>query len=779
LRKFLERKPELRRLFPQQLFHWLLAEAEVEYEDHTSPSIWVKFAVEPGAAAEKLGAGVSAVIWTTTPWTLPHNRALAFHPDYEYVVAETSAGALLLAEDLIGPALDALKLEALSVRGPWKGADLADLKFRHPFLDLTVPAVLADYVTLDQGTGIVHTAPGHGVEDFQTGQKYGIEAYAPIDDHGRYLEGLPEYKGKTVFEANPIVVGLLRDRGALLGEQKISHSYPHCWRCHTPVIFRATEQWFIDLDGLGRDGSGAIRPRALAEISKIKWTPEWGAERIHSMIAERPDWCVSRQRFWGVPLVILYCTKCNKQFDDYAALHSLVREWFTREGADAWFTHTVEELLPAGTRCSCGASEWRRESDILDVWFDSGSSHLAVLDRLDSDGLKLPWPADMYLEGPDQYRGWFHSSLLVAIAVRNGAPYRHVLTHGWTLDAKGQPMSKSLGNTVLPTEICEKWGADLLRLWVASQDYTADVRMSDNVMTQLSEAYRKLRNTFRFALGNLADFDPARDSVPDAEMEELDRWMLSRTADLAKQCRGWYESFEFHRVFHALHDFAVVDLSAFYFDVLKDRLYTFAPRNRARRSAQTAVYRIASALLRLATPIIAFTAEEIWRYFPRAAGDVESAHLALFPSAEELGLPLDATKAANWEELLALRTQVLRALEDARNAKTISGALEAKVLLTAGPNGVRFLEEYRTWLPALFIVSQVEVAPADPSNRGLVVGVGVSSVQRADGTKCERCWNYSTHVGENADYPTVCERCVKALNEIERERGASSAEVAS
>jgi len=752
-----------------------LAEAEVEYEDHTSPSIWVKFAVEPGAAAEKLGANVAAVIWTTTPWTLPHNRALAFHPDYDYVVVETSAGALLLAADLVGPALDALKLEAGSVRGPWKGKDFADLKFRHPFLDLRVPAVLADYVTLDQGTGIVHTAPGHGIEDFQTGQKYGIEAYAPIDDHGRYLEGLPEYKGKTVFEANPIVVTLLRDRGVLLGEQKLSHSYPHCWRCHNPVIFRATEQWFIDLDGKGRDGSGAIRPRALAEISKVKWTPEWGAERIHSMIAERPDWCVSRQRFWGVPLVILYCTKCKKQFDDYAALHALVREWFTREGADAWFTRTVEELLPAGTRCSCGASSWRKETDILDVWFDSGSSHLAVLDRPDADGQKLPWPADMYLEGPDQYRGWFHSSLLVGVTVRNGSPYRHVLTHGWTLDAKGQPMSKSLGNTVLPTEVCEKWGADLLRLWVASQDYTADVRMSDNVMTQLSEAYRKLRNTFRFALGNLADFDPGRDAVPDSEMEELDRWMLSRTAELVKQCRKWYETFEFHRVFHALHDFAIVDLSAFYFDVLKDRLYTFAAKNHARRSAQTAVYRIAKALLSLSTPIIAFTAEEIWRHFPRAAGDLESAHLALFPAAEDIGASLDARSAANWEKLLVVRTEVLRALEAARNAKTISGALEAKVLLSAGSDLAPLLEQYKASLPALFIVSQVELAsPASAERQKSDVLPGLSvTVFRADGTKCERCWNYSTHVGENADYPTVCERCVKALDEIEGQLGAS------
>jgi isoleucyl-tRNA synthetase len=746
-----------------------LAEAEVEYEDHASPSIWVKFAVEPGAASEKLGSGVSAVIWTTTPWTLPHNRALAFHPDYDYVVAETSAGALLLAADLVGPALDALKLEAGSVRGPWKGEDLAELKFRHPFLDLTVPAVLADYVTLDQGTGIVHTAPGHGVEDFQTGQKYGIEAYAPIDGHGRYLEGLPEYKGKTVFEANPIIVALLRDRGALLGEQKLSHSYPHCWRCHNPVIFRATEQWFIDLDGMGT-GAGAIRARALAEIPKVKWTPEWGAERIHSMIAERPDWCVSRQRYWGVPLVILYCDKCSKQFDDYAALHALVQKWFMKEGADAWFTHPVEELLPAGTSCSCGASSWRRETDILDVWFDSGSSHLAVLDRLDADGQKLPWPADMYLEGPDQYRGWFHSSLLVGVAVRNGSPYRQVLTHGWTLDAKGQPMSKSLGNTVLPTEVCEKWGADLLRLWVASQDYTADVRMSDNVMTQLSESYRKLRNTFRFALGNLADFDPARDAVPDAEMEELDRWMLSRTAELVAQCRKWYEGFEFHRVFHALHDYAAVDLSAFYFDVLKDRLYTFAKRNRSRRSSQTAVYRIAKALLGLLTPITVFTAEEIWGYFPRVAGDPESAHLVLFPKPEALGTSVGEKIEANWQSLLEFRREVLKALEEKRKEKFISGSLEAKVRIYSDyPERTTFLRSYQDILPSLFIVSQVEIVdestglpPKDSSFGGWRI-----EIVRADGAKCERCWNYSTHVGENADYPTVCERCLKALTEIE------------
>jgi isoleucyl-tRNA synthetase len=770
-----------------------LAEAEVEYEDHTSPSIYVRYKLaqsDDSKIPEGLkGKNVYAVIWTTTPWTIPASMALAFNPQHEYAAVEIDGGEVyILAQQRRHEVAAACKyVESGNVFGTYNGRDIvekASLVFQHPFLpDRLEPAVLADYVELEQGTGIVHTAPGHGVEDYQTGQRYGIKAYAPIDDDGRFVEGLPEYKGKTVFEANPLIIRLLESRGALIGQEKLQHSYPHCWRCHNPVIFRATEQWFIDLDGSG-NGAGAIRSRALAEISKVKWTPEWGAERIYSMIEERPDWCVSRQRYWGVPLVILYCDKCGKQFDDYVALHALVKEWFTREGADAWFTHTVDELLPAGTRCSCGASEWRKETDILDVWFDSGSSHLAVLDRLDASGQKLPWPADLYLEGPDQYRGWFQSSLLVGVAVRNGAPYRHVLTHGWTLDAKGQPMSKSLGNVVLPTEVCEKWGADLLRLWVASQDYTADVRMSDNVMTQLSEAYRKLRNTFRFALGNLADFDPARDAVPDAEMEELDRWMLSRTAELIEQCRKWYEGFEFHRVFHALHDFAVVDLSAFYFDVLKDRLYTFAARNRARRSAQTAVYRIAKALLSLATPIMVFTAEEIWRHFPHVAGDPESAHLALFPKEEDLSSTFDHVRVARWEWLLRVRGEVLKALEEARNSKRISGSLEARVLISHSDNHYNgILNEHLTDLRYLCIVSSMEPLnnPVAPYVSREIPGLALI-VQSAThwGAKCERCWNYSTHVGENADYPTVCERCVKALTEIEESgraggQGAASA----
>ena len=748
-----------------------LAEAEVEYEDHTSPSVWVKFSVVADAAAAKLGAGVSAVIWTTTPWTLPHNRALCFHPEFEYVVVDSSAGPLLVARERLKALDTELNLEVGAVRGGWKGQELVDLHFRHPFLDLTVPAVLGEYVTLDQGTGIVHTAPGHGAEDFYTGQKYGLEVYAPLDDDGRFLEGLPEYKGKTVFDANPHVIELLKARGALLGQQKLQHSYPHCWRCHKPVIFRATEQWFISME------HDDLRKRTIAEIAKTKWTPGWGEERLHNMIATRPDWCISRQRFWGVPLVVFNCQACNRRLDDIAALRHVV-DWFRKEGADAWFAHSPEELLPPGTKCQCGAARWKQENDILDVWFESGSTHFAVLDEK-----KGEWPADLYLEASDQYRGWFHSSLLLGVAVRRAAPYRHVLCHGWTLDAQGRPMSKSLGNTVLPTDVCDKWGADLLRLWVCSQDFTADMRMTDRVMTQLAEGYRKLRNTFRFALSNLAGFDPSRDALPPSEMWEMDRWMLHRTADLAQQCRGWYENFEFHRVYHALHDFCAVDLSAFYFDVLKDRLYTFAPRNIGRRSAQTAVYRIASALLRLVAPLLVYTSEEIWKYFPKAAGDPESVHLARFPGQEELDTNLAAETLTDWDTLLLVRNEVLKALEPARQSKFIAGALEARVELKAQEEMAAFLHRYAAFLPALFIVSQVHITegavtvepaisrPASDGGRPISFEGVEATIHRADGSKCERCWNYSTQVGSSSLYPTLCERCLAALDEIERSAG--------
>jgi isoleucyl-tRNA synthetase len=741
-----------------------LAEAEVEYEDHTSPSIWVKFAVVGGGsgAAARIGNDVSAVIWTTTPWTIPHNRALAFHPNFEYVVVDTEKGALLLAADRVAALQSECGIKEARVRAKFKGSEFSGMKFQHPFLPIQVPGILADYVTLDQGSGIVHTAPGHGADDFYSGQKYGLEIYAPLDDRGVYLEGLPEYKGKDVFTANPIIVKLLADRGALLGNHEYKHSYPHCWRCHNPVIFRATEQWFIKIDALAHGRNASLRKEALDEIRHVKWIPAWGEDRMYDMIAERPDWCVSRQRFWGVPIIVFYCDACNTRLEDFTALRNVVR-WFEKEGADAWFQHSAEELLPAGTKCSCGSTKWRKENDILDVWFDSGSSNLVVL--------KGPeWPADVYLEGPDQYRGWFHSSLLVATGIKHKAPFRSVVTHGWTLDEKGQPMSKSLGNALYPNEIVERWGADLLRLWVASVEYQADVKMSERVMTQLSEAYRKIRNTFRFALGNLSDFDPSRDALPNDQLEEIDRYMLERIAELVTKCRDWYAAYDFHRVYHAIHDFCVVDLSSFYFDVLKDRLYTKAPGNKSRRSAQTAVWKISSALVRLIAPVLVFTSEEIWKFLPKAKNDQPSVHMSLFPESEALAAKIDPQKRESWEELAKVRAAVLVKLEEARNAKSIGGSLEAKVILAStSPKLQALLKSYAKQLPALFIVSQVQVQDGEsanaPSGDGLQ-GIAIQ-IEKADGKKCDRCWNYSIHVGENTRYPTICERCTEALAEIE------------
>jgi isoleucyl-tRNA synthetase len=742
-----------------------LAEAEVEYEDHTSPSIWVTFKVVGGGKGEaaKIDADVSAVIWTTTPWTIPHNRGLAFHPDYEYVVIATEKGKLLLAADRVAGFQADCGIKQAEELARFKGRDFEGMKFRHPFLPIQVPGLLADYVTLDQGSGIVHTAPGHGTDDFNTGQKYGLEIYAPLDDKGVYTEGLPEYKGKDVFAANPIIVKLLGDHGALLGHHPYKHSYPHCWRCHNPVIFRATEQWFIKMDQAAHGANKTLRQEALEEIHRVKWIPGWGEERIYEMIEKRPDWCVSRQRFWGVPIIVFFCDGCGKQLDNFAALRNVVK-WFEKEGADAWYKHTPEELLPAGTKCTCGAEKWRKENDILDVWFDSGSSHLAVLKGNE-------WPADVYLEGPDQYRGWFHSSLLIATGIRDKAPYRGVVTHGWTLDEQGRPMSKSLGNIVLPSEIWDKWGADLLRLWVGSQEYQADVKMSERVMTQLSEAYRKIRNTIRFALGNLSDFDPSRDAIANDQLDEMDRWMLERTADLVKSCRDWYDAYEFHRVYHAIHDYCVVDLSAFYYDVLKDRLYTKAAKNKSRRSAQTAIYRITSALVRLSAPILAFTAEEIWKHLPKSAREPESVHITLFPEAAELRSGLDSGIKASWTAVAQqFRPAVLAALEKARNEKRISSSLEAKVLLKAEiPEVQSILERHRDQLRYLFIVSQVSITDgtlAEGFHSDTLKGLAVR-VERADGKKCDRCWNFSTHVGENPRYPTICERCSEAIAEIE------------
>ena len=737
-----------------------LAEAEVEYENHSSPSIWVRFALKtPPEALHPALAGrqVFGLIWTTTPWTIPANVAIAYHPAYEYSAIEVDGAVYLLASELAEATAAQLGWRGQREIARFQGAKAEGAVFRHPILERDSVAVLADYVTLEQGVGAVHTAPGHGMEDYLTGQKYGLPTYCPVDAQGRFFQAegaagaLPDsILGKTIWEANPVVCGLLQEAGALLAEKRLDHSYPHCWRCHKPTLFRATEQWFIGMD---RNG---LREKALEAIRGIKWLPAWGEERISNMVATRPDWCISRQRVWGVPIVIFYCEKCNECLTDRRLLDPVV-DLFAGQTADVWYERPAAELLPAGTKCpKCGSGEFRKESDILDVWFDSGASHLAVL--TEENG--LGWPSDMYLEGGDQYRGWFHSSLLVAVGLRGRAPYRECATNGWALDGEGRAMSKSLGNVILPEEIIKKHGADVLRLWVSSVEFTEDVRVSELILTRLTEAYRKLRNTFRYALGNLHDFDPATDALPRQDLWEIDQWILHRAAALVERCREWYGAYAYHRVYQAIYNFATVDLSSIYYDVLKDRLYTSAPGARARRSAQTALYLVNHALTRLTAPILAFTAEEVWSHMRKAADEPASVHLAFFPEPEELRGGLgDEGLTASWDRLLQVRAAVLKELEEARNAKLIGAPLEARVLLEAGPDMMELLEKYAAELPSLFITSQVEV------RRREAEGLGVK-IERAGGVKCERCWKFTYDVGSDAALPTVCAACSAAVRAI-------------
>jgi isoleucyl-tRNA synthetase len=745
-----------------------LAEAEVEYEDHASPSIWVRFALtsDPAALDPALaGRSVFGMIWTTTPWTIPANVALAFHPRLDYVAVEARGDVYLVAEGLLAATAENCGWPEYTILARLKGERLEHTKFAHPLLERESVGVLADYVTLEQGTGVVHTAPGHGQEDYVTGQRYGLPTYCPVDAAGQFFqaEGAPGILpavllGQTVWDANPLVVNLLREAGALCGHKSLGHSYPHCWRCHKPTIFRATEQWFIGMDQKGQSEQ-TLRQDALDSIKQIDWHPEWGEERISNMIAGRPDWCISRQRVWGVPITVFYCEDCGEPLTDRKHLDGVVDQ-FAEHTADIWYTKTAEELLGPGVRCAkCGSGRFRKESDILDVWFDSGSSHLAVLcERFD-----LPWPADLYVEGGDQYRGWFHSSLLVGVGLRGGAPYRNCATHGWTLDADGRAMSKSLGNIIEPQEIVKKYGADVLRLWVASVEFTEDVRISEVILSRLTEAYRKLRNTFRYALGNLHDFDPETDALPAAELPEIDQWMLRRTAKLVDDCRTHYERFAFHRVYQALYTFAGTDLSSVYFDILKDRLYSSAPSWPARRAAQTTLYRIHYALVRLIAPLLAFTAEEVWSHTRRPNGAPASVHLAGFPTAAELLAGLEGTGGelnANWDRLMEVRDQVLKSLETARNEKLIGAPLEARVLLEAGPALWPLLESYLAELPSLFIVSEVHLQAA-PDGVDLAI-----TVERTTGVKCDRCWKFTFDRGADADYPGICARCASAVSEI-------------
>ena len=748
-----------------------LAEAEVEYKMRSSPSVWVRYPLtsDPGkidgALAKK--RNVATIIWTTTPWTLPASMAVTFAPNAEYVALETGEWIYIVAKELAQQTIEKCSLGDAKEIATFPGSKLEYATFAHPFLDRTVLGVLGDYVTMDTGTGAVHTAPAHGADDFQTGMKYGIDLTCNVDDAGILRNGLPEYNGQQVFKANPLIVELLKSRGVLLGFEKIEHSYPHCWRCHNPIIFRATEQWFISMEG--KLPGGTLRSRALEEIAKVKWDPAWGEERISNMIATRPDWCISRQRIWGVPIAVFQCEGCNEFLNDKATNRAVV-ELFAREGADAWYKRPAEEILPAGVKCAkCGSSKFRKEMDIIDVWFESGSSHAAVLGHEPG----MPWPADLYLEGGDQYRGWFHSSLLCAVGSKGSSPYRSVATNGWTLDPQGRAMHKSLGNAVDPVEITDKLGAEIVRLWVASVDFREDVMASDELMQRIAESYRKIRNTFRYILGNLDGFDPQLDRVAFAEMDPLDQYILLRAAEVTSDVRGHYDTFTFHKASQRLKDFCIVDLSAIYFDVLKDRLYTSAPKSHARRSAQTALWRLGNALVRLMAPIMSFTSDEMWEFLPKVAGSPESVHLTLFPDAHDLtgDAPQNfdpAAHIAEWSKLLGIRDEALKALETARADKQIGGSLEAQLHLSAAEPLYSLLDRHRDQLRYLFIVSDVLLDKAATTNGDTGLQI---KVNKAPGAKCERCWNYSIHVGEGKTYPTVCERCSAVLAEIEATAG--------
>ena len=751
-----------------------LAEAEVEYKEHTSPSVYVKFPLKSDPAVidpALAGKNVYIVIWTTTPWTLPANLGITVHPDFDYSAVEVSdAEVFIVASDLSSAFAETCGFAEFEEIARFKGSKLDRLEARHAWLDRTSLIMNGDHVTLGEadaeveldvrfenkaagksGTGCVHTAPGHGADDFAIGKKYGLEIYAPVDAAGKFTAEVEHFAGLSVFDANPKIVEFLRESGALLSVENYNHRYPHCWRCKNPVIFRATPQWFISMDEAA--GGHSLRQRALDEIKQVNWHPTWGEGRLGNMFKGRPDWCVSRQRSWGVPIPVFYCKGCDNAVADPDIVNH-VADIFAKETADAWYARSEKELLPDGYKClKCGGSEFRKETDILDVWFDSGSSCVAVLE---TRGETLRFPADVYLEGGDQYRGWFNSSLSCGIAAHDTAPYKQVITHGWVVDGEGKKQSKSLGNVTAPREIIDKSGADVLRLWAAAVDYTEDVRCSEEILLRVVDAYRKMRNTLRYALGNLAEFDPATHSVEANEMLDIDLWALAGLNDVTKKVVAAYEAYDFQAAYNALYNFCTVTLSARYFDIVKDRLYIFAPRSLERRSAQTALYKIAESLCRLMSPILVFTADEAWENLPGQR--LASVHIAEFPSRTTGGPPASETRAgSDWERIFSIRDEVLKALETARIDKQIGSSLEAKVVLTTDATTTRLLLDYYDQLRYIFIVSLVEVHEGD--------SFGVE-IQKADGSKCERCWNYSTRVGEFAEYPTVCERCATALNEI-------------
>lgn len=720
-----------------------LAEAEVEYEDHLSPSIYVKFKVKSTTLSLESGA---FLVWTTTPWTLISNVAVAVHPDLIYVMFKTQGGEeIVFVEDLLDTLKKKLALEGEIIK-KIKGRELEGIVLRHPFLGRDLKVVLADYVSNQDGTGCVHIAPGHGQEDYEVSLKYNLPIIMPVDDKGRFVRS-SEYEvpdsvaGKNVFEANDAVLALLRDVNALLLAEKAEHSYPHCWRCHQPLLFRATKQWFVGVD------KNNLRTKSLDEINKIKWVPEIGEKRISGMIELRPDWCLSRQRYWGVPIPILYCSACEREIIDEGVMKK-IEEIFERSGSDAWFIENTADFLPHGFKCpKCGSREFKKETDILDVWFESGASHQGVLKIRE----ELGFPADLYLEGSDQHRGWFQSSLLIAMGVAGKSPFKNVLTHGFVVDGEGKKMSKSAGNVIAPQEVISKKGADVLRLWASSSSYFDDVKISEEILQRTVEAYRKFRNTAKFILGNINGFDPDKDIVDIKDMLEIDRWAVSRANSVLKDVTDAFERFAYHEVTSSIYKFCIVDMSSFYLDILKDRLYTFGKNSMPRRSAQTALYRILDILVRELAPLIPFTAEEIWRYF-KGEGSV---HLADWPKAD--ARVMDPALEKDWSKLIALREEVLKAIEEKRIAKLIGSPLEAKIKLYIKEDlEYNFLTKYLEYLPALFIVSQAELEKAKQRTIEVV---------KADGKKCIRCWNWNTFVGSDKTHPSLCQRCLSVVKE--------------
>ncbi len=730
-----------------------LAEAEVEYQERSSPSIYVLFplAADPkGVIPAAYREGLSALIWTTTPWTIPANLAISVHPDFDYVPVATDRGNLLLARDLVDEVAAATGFSVKGMGASIPGRDLEGLVFRHPFIERDAPILVGEHVTSTSGTGLVHTAPGHGQEDYEIGKRYDLPAYSPVDDQGRFTAEVPAFQGRVVFEANAGVVETLERAGRLAAADKVTHSYPHCWRCKNPVIFRATRQWFISM------ASNDLRRRSLEEIKRVEWVPAWGEERIYNMIESRPDWCISRQRSWGSPITVFHCADCQAMLAG-PEIFAHVASLFEQEGADVWFDRPAAELVPPGTRCpGCGGSRFEKEKDILDVWFDSGVSHAAVLEtRAD-----LSWPADLYLEGSDQHRGWFHSALLTGVGTRMAAPYRTVLTHGFVVDAEGKKMSKSAGNVVAPQEIIDRYGAEILRMWVAAEDYTQDIRISQEIIQRLVDAYRRIRNTARFILGNLGDFEPDRDLVPHPEMEELDRWVLARLGDVVGEVRRAYNSYEFHLAFNGIHQFCSVELSALYLDIVKDRLYVYGASSPLRRSAQTALFLILRSLTKMIAPILSFTAQEIWGYLPAFKDKEQSPFLASWDEIEKEVLPADLKR--EWSTLFEVRKEVTKALEEARQSGLIGHSLDARITLRADEGLHELLTRHAKALREVFIVSGVTVAR---QTRKEETPLAVE-VARAEGAKCQRCWNFSQHVGEHPEDPDVCPRCSTILKEM-------------